>query len=269
MLVGTNILAVVVFNSFTNNAATQGYYILAGWTLWFALLGYQLARADRAIESADQSRLAAAGRLAVVAFLWVCIFGTYSDVTLLLAFKSTRPAWWWLVDQGAVAAVMGIALGFGLQHYRGLSAARASLAGLTTFIIQFALGSAFLAALLSHGVPLIEAHHWTGTIVFAPFTLAALALFDRTFRRITVCLSFAVLFMAPYAAFVWLADSGRIAVDARWRDLLILIIATLWIGAIGYWLQRASLAQAASGGEDAQRSETPPAPGAVASAAPA
>ncbi len=269
LLVGTNILAAVVSNSFTNNAATQGYYILAGWTLWFALLGYQLARADRAIESADQGRLAAAGRLALVAFLWVCIFGTYSDVTLLIAFKSARPAWWWLVDQGAVAAVMGITLGFGLQHYRALDATRVLLAGLTIFIIQFAFGSAFLAALLSHGLPLIEANHWTGTIVFAPCTLAALALFDRTFRTIAISLSFAVLFMAPYAALVWLADSGRIAVSTQWRDLLILIIATLWIGAIGYWLQRASLAEAASNSENTQRSETPPAPGAAASAAPA
>ena len=50
---------------------TQGYYILVGWTLWFALLGYQLARGDRAIESANQGLLAAAGRLALVAFLWV------------------------------------------------------------------------------------------------------------------------------------------------------------------------------------------------------
>ena len=267
MLVGTNILAVVVFNSFTNDAGTQGYYILVGWTLWFALLGYQLARGDRAIESADQGLLAAAGRLALVAFLWVGILGTYSDVTLVIAFKSARPAWWWLVDQGAVATVMGIALGFGLQHYRGLSATRALVAGLSIFVIQFALGSALLAILLSHSVPLIEADHWTVTILFAPCTLAALALFDRAFRRITVCLLFAVLFVAPYAAFVWLADSGRIAVSAQWRDLLILIIATLWIGALGYWLQRASLAERASSGDNAHRRETSPVTEVAASAA--
>ena len=211
--------------------------------------------------------MAAAGRLALVAFLWVGILGTYSDVTLVIAFKSARPAWWWLVDQGAVATVMGITLGFGLQHYRGLSATRALVAGLSIFVIQFALGSAFLAILLSHSVPKIEADHWTGTILFAPCTLAALALFDRAFRRITVCLLFAVLFVAPYAAFVWLADSGRIAVSAQWRDLLILVIATLWIGALGYWLQRASLAERASSGDNAHRRETSPVPEVIASAA--
>ena len=76
-----------------------------------------------------------------------------------------------------------------------------------------------------------------------------------------------MLFVAPYAAFVWLADSGRIAVSAQWRDLLILIIATLWIGALGYWLQRASLAETASSGDNAHRRETSPVPEVAASAA--
>jgi hypothetical protein len=269
MLVGTNILAVVVFNSFTNIAEDQGYYILAGWTLWFALLGYQLARADKAIESTDRGRLAAASRLALVAFLWVCILGTYSEVALMIGFKSARSVWWWLVDQGAVATVMGITLSFGLQHYRGLNAKRALLAGLTIFMIESALGTAFLAALLWAGVPLTQANHYTGTIVFAPSTLIALALFDRTFRRISVCLSFAVMFMVPYAVLVWLVDSGLISITDQWRDLLILVIATLWIGSIGYWLQRTSLAERASSGENAQRNEAPPALGSAASAAPA
>jgi conflict system STAND superfamily ATPase len=264
LLVGSYIVLLRIVDSITNS---QGWLDLVIWCVWFSLLGFQLRQAgDSAVGTGDGPGLAAF-RLALTAFFLVGITGSLSAVALLLAFKSVQPSWWWLINQGGVATVTAFTLGFGLQTYTALSGKQALLGGAVIFVALFASGIALLAALLSHKVPLVEADHWAGATLFAPCTLSALALFDRAFRRITLCLLFAVLFIAPYATFVWLADSGRIVITAQSRDFLILIIATLWIAAIGYWLRRTSLAERASKGENAQCDETPPEPRAIASTA--
>ncbi len=264
LLVGTYITLLRVTDSLTNS---EGWLDIVIWCAWFSLLGFQLGQmgVSTAAGPAHGPRLAAF-RLALMAFFLVGTIGSFSAVTLLIAFKSVRPTWWWWTDQGGVATVMALTMAFGLRTYSVLGMRRTLLAGVVTFIAVFAPGAALVIALQSHNVPVIVADHWAGATLFAPCTLGALALFNPAFRKISVWLAFAVMFTVPYAVLVWLADTGRIVIAAEARNFLILIIATLWIGAIGYWLQRASLAERAASGDNARRSETSPVPGAVASA---
>ena len=264
MLVGTNIFAVVLFNGISSTVAAQGIYILAGWTLWFALLGYQLARTDSPIESDEHGPLVAAGRLALVAFLLVLIFASFSSTVITVIFNSVRPSWWWLTDAIGVAIVAAITLTLGLRDYRGRDMKEAALAALTVFVFAFLPSSALVAALLSHNVPQIEADHWAGATVFAPPILAALAILDRSFRNVRVWLLFALLFAVPYGAFAWLADTRRITISPELLAFSILIFALLWFGAIGYWLRRTS--PETSRDETAARGEAPPTPGTLAAA---
>ncbi len=263
LLVGAYIVLLRVTDSLTNS---EGWLDIVIWCAWFSPLGFQLGQMGfSTAPGPTHGPGLAALRLALMAFLLVAIMGSFSVVTLLIAFKSVRPSWWWWTDQAGVATVMALTLGFGLRTFSTLSLRQALLAGLVTFIAVFGPGAALVIALQSHGVPFIVADHWAGATLFAPGTLAALALFDPAFRRVSAWLPFAILFAAPYAILVWLTDTGRIVIAAEARDFLILILATLWIGAIGYWLQRASLAERALSGDNAQR-EASAAPGAVASA---
>jgi Novel STAND NTPase 1 len=264
LLVGTYIILLRVTDSLTYS---EGWFDIVIWCVWFSLLGFQLGQMgfSTAPGPAHGPGLAAL-RLALMAFLLVNIIGSFSAVTLVIAFKSVRPSWWWWINEGGIAAVMALTVAFGLRTYSMLSMRSALLAGVVTFIAVFVPGAALVIALQSHNVPFIVADHWAGATLFAPCTLGALALFNSVFRRILVWMAFAVLFMAPYAVLAWLTDTGRIVITAEVRDFGILIVATLWIAAIGYWLQRASLAERALSGDNAQR-EASPAPAAVASAA--
>ena len=238
MLVGTNVLAVIFFNALSNVSQDQGVLIIVGLTLWFALLGYQLALPDSPAKRDQYGPLAAGGRLAVLTFLLVVIVGSFSSAALTVMFKSVRPSWWWLTDAIGVAMVVAAALAAAMQDYRRSNAKEAALAGLVVFVFEFVPGAILVAVLLSYKVPTTTADHWAGATLFAPTILAALAMLDRSFRNFRVLLLFALLFVGPYATFVWLADTGRIKVSTDLGTFFVLVFASLWIGALGYWLRR-------------------------------
>ena len=237
VLVGTYILAVLFFNSLTSNASMQGYYILIGWTLWYALLGYQLI--DDASASLERRRKFAPARLALFGLAAFTAMGSFAGVALNVGFGSTQPSWAWLIELVVYAASLAITFPFALYYYRGVELRAAVLAGLAIFTAEFATGAALIGALLSHNVPLLQASHWMGATFYAPCVLAVLAIFEQTFRNVVVWLLFLALFAVPYTILVWLSDSSRISINPDVLSWLVITIVMVWTAAIGYWLQRA------------------------------
>ena len=241
LLTGTYTASVLFFNGLSNNSTAQGFFILLGWCWWFALVGFQLGQSRYPIEGAGPRERFAAIRLGVFGLLTFVTITPCVNVAATVAFGSNPPSWWRMIESGASTGALAVTLAFGLRRYGALQVKTALLAGATVFALEFVLGTALVGVLLSKNIPIIQAEHWAGAVLFAPCALSVLAIFDRTFRSAAAWLFFAALFTVPYGTLVWLSNSSLISINPQVRDLLILLIVIVWIAAIGYWLQRARL----------------------------
>ena len=219
--------------------------------LWYVGLGYQLRRGGGSLEDdARQSRTSAPW--SVLWALPILGLSTLATLTLwatgawILLVGATPPARSWPISLGIVAASTALTGAAGLWRYRGCGLARAALAGLAIFAVDFAGAAVLIEALSAHDVAEKLAADWWGAILYAPDTLMVLAAFDRAFRRWLTLAMLAAAFCGPYGLLVWLNDSATLAMSDTTMTLLFMIVFALWLAAIGRTLQQSKVGEPSS-----------------------
>ena len=139
--------------------------------------------------------------------------------------------WPWPFDVGLFSATIATTCAFGLWRYTGLEPGRAVLAGVTICVLDYAGGAALIVPLIRHNVTESAATNlWSATLL-APCTLFGMAIFERTFRRLFVCLWLTVFLAVPLRFFV------SISVNENVNTLIAIIILMSWFAAIGYQIR--------------------------------
>jgi hypothetical protein len=219
---------------------------LAAWSVWYAVIGAQLRRSSDPVEDARRRQRLPALKSASLAVAIFFVIAIWSGALMAALYRSTPEPSRWPGNIAVYSVALAIALGFGLRYDRGLGGASALRAAVTIFAVEFGTGGALMALLLWRNVPLLQAYHWVGVFLIAPGAMACLAIFDRAFRPVSVWLPLAAIYVVPYASFVLLYDLGLIRTNELVLNLLIVMIALLWVFAIGYWTRRLPAATALS-----------------------
>jgi hypothetical protein len=211
-------------------------YIIV-WCIECCLFGVRLRRAANSREPSDPGPAWAAATLSLI-FLATCVLITFWT-SLVLKILTQSTDFQWQIGTAVGSASLAITFAFALRRWRGLGPKTAALAGPTVFILHYVLTFVCALALLSYGLPLLQAQHWAGALLGAPSALTGLAVFDRDFRKISVWLLFVVLFAAPFSVLAWLYDTARISINLPTFSFLVLVLVTIWIAAIGYRMRAA------------------------------
>jgi Novel STAND NTPase 1 len=225
--------------------------------LWYAGLGYQLRRGggsseDEARRSRTSAPWSVSWALPMLGLSTLVTLSLWATGAWIILVGATPPARTWPITVGIVATTTALTGAGGLWRYRGFGLARAALAGLAIFIVDFASAAALIWALSAHGVPEKLAGAWWGATLYAPGTLMVLAAFDPAFRRLPTLTMLAAAFCGPYGLMAWLNGSATFAMSDSTMSLLFLVIFSLWLAAIGRTLQQPKV------GEPSSRLPKPP-----------
>jgi hypothetical protein len=228
---------------FSNEART-----LLSWAvgvLWFVGLGFQLSRAGDPLEVAGGSK----ARRAIVTMPLLML----SSLTMLLiwgagilaimsggATKDTP----WPANVAIIAIATAITCAGGLWRYRGLSAARAAMAGALTCALLLVSGLGLMGALTWSGMSQTVAGHWWGATLVAPCTLAAIVAFEPAPRMWSAWLRIGLLLVVPYTLVSLLIDYE--IVQKSLFETILVIFFPLWFAAVGKQLQRPAQAKTLS-----------------------
>ncbi len=219
--------------------------VSAAGFVYTAAIGLQLRRGSESVEISEQKRRKFAP--VAVALFGLLVLG-YSFILEIVITVSIRCAYgacsgsidqprMWLFNIGLAAETTAITIAFGLWRYSGLAVRSAARVGSTIFALDIAAGSALVGVLLSRGTTEVHALHWWYATLYPPCTLAAIAIFEPTYRRASVWMPFLALFSIPYGLMVWLYDSSYILPPQLVIALLGCAIQILWFAAIAYQLR--------------------------------
>lgn len=211
--------------------------ILCGWCVVF---GFRLRGSHGSAASRRGRKRFFALKFAVLTLLASEATSAGARVTLQLAYGAKSPAWWWLVQFGVLALLLAAIVCCGLQTCRGLRPKSLLAAAAAVSALQFASGTALVAALLSHNVALPEAENWAIAVLTAPCMLTVLAIFDPAFRNVVAWPLLMLSFICPAAILAWTYDRQLVPISQQTCDFILELIAVLWIAAVGYRMQTAS-----------------------------
>jgi hypothetical protein len=139
--------------------------------------------------------------------------------------------WSWPFDLGLLSATIATTNAYGLWRYAGLEFGRAVLAGVTICALDYAAGAALIVPSIRHNVTESGATNLWAATLLAPCTFFGMAIFERTFRKLFVCLWLTVFLALPLRFFV------SISVNENVNTLIAIIILMSWFAAIGYQIR--------------------------------
>jgi predicted membrane protein len=142
--------------------------------------------------------------------------------------------WPWPFNVGVFSATIASTCAFGLWRYTDLEPGRAVLAGVTICVVDYAGGAALVVPLIRHNMTESAALNLWAATLLAPCTFFGMAIFEKTFRRLSVWLWLTIILAVP----IRFLDSSSLSEDVR--TFIIIIILMSWFTAIGYQLRQGS-----------------------------
>jgi hypothetical protein len=217
-----------------------GLFLIVTWLMWYAGLGERFWRGGTRDRPLWSSRFA---------FLDLPLIGLATTIAInvwiidIASFFIGRIGGPW-VAHVVISAATAVTCGYGLRRYGGFDVRRSAIAGAAIFAIDVAIGAAVIGA-LSSPLPIRDAWRaWMATL-YAPTTLAALAVFAPAFRQSTAWLRGVVALDAPLGIVVLAAISGLVAIPEPLAQFLTYTIWICWLVAIAPLLRVATTAEAA------------------------
>ena len=205
---------------------------------WFAAIGYQIRLGAEPLDNTSHGQILACLELPGLGLASYFMSVVLARATIQIIYGSTDQPWWWLVNLGLLSGSTAITFAFGLWRHGDLRRRRALLAGGTLFLLEIAAAAALVGILGSHNITLRHTFHWWEVTLYAPCALAAIAIFEKSFRRVSLWLLLTFLFAGPYGLLIWAYDSSSISISENVLFSSFLTILLLWFTAVGYALRR-------------------------------